>query len=112
MIKVSRELLLLKENLIPIKITAMNLPWGGLSDIGPGGCQTCKFWNPPHRSHDSGKEIDIGLSNLNLDMDRIHLLRYVSSIDPNFKDFVADEGGDIAQTMKNAGAHIHIYFSQ
>ena len=68
----------------------MNLPWGGLSDIGPDGCKTCKFWNPPHASHNDGKEIDIGLNNLRLankqyDTDRIHLLQYVSTLDTNFE---------------------------
>ncbi|MGE5635220.1 MAG: peptidoglycan-binding domain-containing protein, partial [Deltaproteobacteria bacterium] len=95
---------------IPIKITAMNLPWGGLSDIKGS-------WNPPHKSHYSGKEIDIGFGNLKLangqfDMDRIHLLRYVSSKDSNFRSFVSDEGGNIAQTMATNAPHIHIFFSQ
>ena len=99
----------------PIKITAMNLPWGGLLDIGPDGCKTCKFWNPPHKSHNTGKELDIGFKNLKLangqyDMNSIHLLQYVSSLYPNFKSFISNEGGNIAQTMATTAPHIHIYF--
>lgn len=70
---------------ISIKITAVNLSWGGLSDIKGN-------WNPAHKSHYSGKEVDIGFGNLKLangqfNMDLIHLLRYVSSKDSNFKSF-------------------------
>jgi hypothetical protein len=61
--------------------------------------------------------VDIGFGNLKLangqfDMDRIHLLRYVSSKDSNFQSFVSNEGGNIVQTMATNAPHIHIFFTQ
>ncbi|VFJ12609.1 PKD domain-containing protein [Candidatus Nitrosocosmicus franklandus] len=43
---------------VPVKITAMNLGWGGLSDVNG-------HWINPHVSHNSGKEVDIGFLNRN-----------------------------------------------
>jgi hypothetical protein len=54
---------------LPIKITAMSLPWGGLLDIKGD-------WNPAHSSHNDGKEVDIGFGNLP-DYDHRLLLRQV-----------------------------------
>jgi hypothetical protein len=88
---------------IPIMITAMGLPWGGLSDY-PGN------WVAPHKSHNTGKQVDIGWSNL--DMDRIWLLRYVITLDTNYESFVSDEGGNIAATKKSKQPHFHIYFKE
>lgn len=50
------------------------------------------------------------MTNGKYDMDRIHLLLYVSSEDQNFGSFVSYEGGNIAQTMAKKGPHIHINF--
>lgn len=42
-------------NQVPIIIEAMTLPWGGLHDISGA-------WMTPHKTHNSGKEIDFKLS--------------------------------------------------
>lgn len=88
---------------VPIKITAMNLPWGGLSDISGK-------WEQPHKSHKSGKEVDIGMSNL--DNDRIYLLRHVIEQNSNYKKFISNEGGDIAKTLKTKAPHFHVDFKK
>jgi hypothetical protein len=50
------------------------------------------------------------MTNGKYDMDRIHLLRYVSSENQNFGSFVSYEGGNIELTMAEKGPHIHINF--
>ncbi|MGC2381468.1 MAG: hypothetical protein WA631_00005, partial [Nitrososphaeraceae archaeon] len=57
--------------IVPVRITAMTLPWGGLHDIGPApDCRTghpnhpCDFWDTPHKTHDDGKQADLGFSTL------------------------------------------------
>ncbi|GEM_PF-6934346 len=90
-----------------IKLTAMSLPWGGLSDIDG-------TWTNPHKSHNTGKEVDIGFGNLKkgagYDSDRIYLLRYVITQDSNYNKFASGEGDDIKNTLKSNTPHIHIYF--
>lgn len=80
-----------------MRITAMNLRWGGLSDIGPpnicSGGNPCKLWNPPHATHNDGKQIDIGINGL--DNNRRLLLREVITDNQygNFENIVPCEGG-------------------
>jgi hypothetical protein len=98
----------------PIKITATNLPWGGLSDIKGD-------WSPRsgHKTHNSGKEVDIGFGNLkktdgSYEVDLIQLLRYIITQEKNFGKFPKAEGEDIALTLaqeeKGGSPHIHIFF--
>lgn len=82
---------------IPMKITAMSLPWGGLHDIKGK-------WKTPHKTHNDGKVADIGLGNLKNDKDLILLLRFVITQDSNFSHFEKREGG---QKWKD---HFHVYF--
>jgi hypothetical protein len=100
----------------PIVITAMSLPWGGLSDIKGD-------WNPPHGSHNTGKVADITFSNFTLaqdasgyDMDRLLLLKNVIMADSNFLAFNPDEGGDMTpggpSFTNPRGPHFHVVFRQ
>ena len=85
---------------IPMRITAMSLPWGGLSDIFGN-------WRHPHETHNDGKNIDIGFGGLPADDDRILLLRYLITQNINFGDFPnRTEGRDMTQTRD----HFHILF--
>lgn len=79
---------------VPIRITAMSLPWGGLYDIGPStDCVSCILWQPPHSTHKSGKEVDLGFKNIDKDDDRKVLLRFVVKNHANLKNIVPCEGG-------------------
>jgi hypothetical protein len=108
---------------IPMWVTAMASNWGGLLDIGPGGCpagQTCTFWNPPHKTHNDGKNVDITFNHLsggtNADP-HIKMLRYIIVYKtPNWNGNPANEppgwglpseGGDMSKTAN----HFHIVFS-
>jgi hypothetical protein len=126
---------------IPMKITAMSLPWGGLLDIGPKGCKKCVEWKPPHNTHTSGKELDIGFANLlrtdgetetisctvkdkvtkkdkviakkiSYDKNRILLLRHIITQDPNFGRLISYEGGTLATTFCQDAPHIHVDFKK
>jgi len=104
---------------IPIIITAMSLPWGGLSDIYGD-------WNPPHATHNSGQQVDISFSNFAMtdsvnqqstwDFDRLYLLQYIISQYPNFGSFGPGEGDDLspgsASFTNPGGAHFHVNFKQ
>jgi hypothetical protein len=103
------------DNIIPMRITAMSLPWGGLSDIGPGGCPTCIFWYQPHKSHNDGREIDVGLRDQQgnvLDIGHIRLLWAIINADQNWDLPVSHEGGDLQRTMQQSpeNRHFHMEF--
>ena len=109
-----------------MKINAMSLPWGGLTD-NVGGIQ----WKPPHQSHNDGRQVDLSFgifqrqnvaknnplcNNLgqnckNYDIDRIMLLRDVIQQSPNFYRFPSNEGGDLKKTFADHAPHIHIFFN-
>lgn len=95
----------------PLKITAMNLPWGGLSDIGGK-------WAAPHQSHKSGKEVDIGLANLGgckngSPSNLVLVLRGVILQNGNFGKWgLAEEGGDMKKTCTSSAPHFHIDFKK
>lgn len=111
---------------IKMKITAMSLPWGGLSDVKGN-------WEPPHKTHNDGRQVDIGFGNFKgntrdrplcnnyperlvrsicnqYDIDRILLLKDVIMKDANFYGFVSYEGGDMTKTFMEDAPHIHIFF--
>ena len=110
---------------MPMRINAMSLPWGGLTD-NVGGVP----WSPPHASHNDGRQVDLsfGIYNkkgsakdnplcsglgpkcANYDIDRIMLLRDVIENSPNFHRFPSYEGGDLAATFRDKAPHIHIFF--
>jgi hypothetical protein len=97
---------------IRMKITAMALPWGGLSDINGN-------WRPSHSTHNNGKQCDIGWANLtkangDRDMDRIWLFRYLITLDTNYACFPDDEGENIEKTLNNKKVppHFHINFKE
>jgi hypothetical protein len=79
-------------NPVPIIITAMGLPLGGLSDISGN-------WNPPHRSHNTGKQIDLAISNQPDDAHKL-LLRQVIMDNSNFLNIVRCEGRENLITAK------------
>jgi len=110
---------------VPMRINAMSLPWGGLTD-NVGGVP----WSPPHASHNDGRQVDLsfGIYNkkgiakdnplcsgsgpkcANYDIDRIMLLRDVIENSSNFHRFPSYEGGDLAATFRDKAPHIHIFF--
>jgi hypothetical protein len=115
----------LKGSAVPMRINAMSLPWGGLTDnVGPVA------WRPPHASHNDGRQVDLsfgifqkaGVAKNNVlcnnlgpkcadyDIDRIMLLREVVESSPNFHRFPSVEGGNLAATFKDKAPHIHIFF--
>lgn len=109
------------EDLRPIRVTAMSLQWGGLLDIGPRGClqdydgpgpnpdEPCRFWQYPHKTHNNGKVVDIGISEL--DADHKLLLRYIISQDPNFDQIENCEGryNILAAAGRCTGPATHIH---
>ena len=110
---------------MPMRINAMSLPWGGLTD-NVGGVP----WSPPHASHNDGRQVDLsfgvynkkGIANdnplcsglgpkcINYDIDRIVLLRGIIENSSNFYRFPSYEGGDLAATFRDKAPHIHIFF--
>ena len=110
---------------MPMRINAMSLPWGGLTDNVLG-----VQWAPPHASHNDGRQVDLsfGVFNkkgiakanplcnglgpkcANYDVDRIMLLRDVIENSSNFHRFPSYEGGDLAATFRDKAPHIHIFF--
>jgi hypothetical protein len=110
-------------NPIPIRITALSLPWGGLLDAGPGaGIANAKLWKPPHASHNTGKQVDIGLAGIHPidDAHRLLLREVMKDIDPA-GNIVRCEGGinlthEVASCKtiappKGRSNHIHFNFS-
>jgi hypothetical protein len=104
---------------LPMKITAMALPWGGLNDIGRNaGCTfdydgnpatpktECEEWKPPHQSHNDGKNVDIGFNGLQNNDPHIRLLRDVI-LDNGGQLPVPYEGGFLPQTRD----HFHVRFN-
>lgn len=109
----------------PMRINAMGLPWGGLTD-NVGGVP----WKPPHASHNDGRQVDLsfgifkktGVSKGNplcanlgpkcadYDIDRIMLLRDVIQNSSNFYRFPSYEGENLAATFRDKAPHIHIFF--
>jgi hypothetical protein len=109
----------------PMRINAMSLAWGGLTDNVRG-----INWQPPHQSHNDGRQVDLsfgifqhlGISknnplcnNLgsmckNYDIDRIMLLRDVVQDSSNFSRFPSNEGGNLKTTFADPAPHIHIFF--
>ena len=123
-----------KKHMVGTKITAMSLPWGGLHDIKGN-------WKPSHHTHGNGRIVDLGFawfedSNLGrkdppprplcdnysedlviakckeYDIDRILLLRDIITKDPNFNEFVSNEGGNMKKTFKKTSPHFHVYFKE
>ena len=95
---------------VPLRINAMSLPWGGLSDIQGN-------WLPSHFTHKTGKEVDLGFANL--DNDRRLLLRFIVNNHLNLRDINTCEGGTNIITPLPAGTcigfpriadHIHATF--
>lgn len=108
---------------MPIKITAMALPWGGLLDIGPDGARGCGFdyngdgksedcqlWYRPHATHSDGKNVDLGFNILGtaMDIDHKRLLKDVILDNaPHASLPVNKEGGVLKQTKD----HFHVRFT-
>lgn len=98
-----------------LTITAMSLPWGGLSDINGN-------WENPHSTHNNGRSVDIGWGNFcslfdanhncvgTWDDNRILLLKDVIMANSNFNHFPNDEGGNIPLTKTTRNSHFHIDF--
>ena len=104
---------------LKMRITAMALPWGGLSDIGPdAGCifdydglkstppTECKEWKEPHQTHNDGKNVDIGFGGLNSMNQQLRLLRDVI-IDNSGQLPYDTEGRDMSKTKD----HFHVKFN-
>ena len=83
---------------VQMKITAMALPWGGLSDIKG-------TWVPSHYTHNDGKNVDIGFDGLSNTDPHIKLLRDVI-LDNGGTLPVSNEGGDMTKTKD----HFHVRF--
>ena len=79
---------------VPVEITAMSLPWGGLLDINGN-------WQPPHVTHNTGRVLDISFKDRRgLVMDEEHklLLRQVVRDSTNFLSLERCEGERNLQT--------------
>lgn len=111
-------------NPVKMRINAMSLPWGGLTD-NVGGI----MWAPPHKSHNDGRQADLSFSIFklsnpkdnelcktfgnnckNYDIDRILLLRDIIDDSGIFYRFPSNEGGDLLKTFNDKAPHIHIFF--
>ena len=95
---------------IPMRITAMALPWGGLNDIGQNG----QYWRPPHNTHNDGKNVDLSFRNsagvlLANDDPHIRLLRQV--ILDNGGELPYDNEGRVLPLTVGDNRHFHVRFS-
>lgn len=79
----------------PLVYTAMNLPGGGLFDIGPApDCRVrvtrkpCEFRKPPHNTHRDGRNADLRIKNIPVRMrsDLIKAITRDQSITMPFRD--------------------------
>ena len=109
---------------VMIKINAMSLPWGGLTD------NVVVMWSPPHKTHNDGRQVDLSLAIFNTqgtarnsvfcsgfgshcqnyDINRILLLRDVIVNSGNLYKFPSNEGGNLRSTFNDISPHFHIYF--
>jgi len=87
------------DNVIPLGITQMSLPWGGLDDINGN-------WQTPKHFNNDGKEVDITWKDQygdEIDDDHKILLWSVIESDPRWNMPIKDLGGDFASTYTNIG---------
>jgi hypothetical protein len=101
-----------------MEISAMSGPWGGLLDIGPS---TGQFWNPPHKTYNNGKNVDIafggpptGLSpyqESGRSDDALKLLRSIIKEDPLWSAFgKSNEGINMSVCATQTCNHYHVIF--
>ena len=93
--------ILIGGNPIPIRVTAMSLPWGGLSDIG-------RNWEPPHYTHNAGTTIDMGFNKKILIGSDPHLLL--------LRMVILNDGGQLPVSYEGGNLsiptdHFHVRFA-
>ena len=78
----------------PLESQSVSLPWGGLFDVGPqlpDGTNGTPNWQPPHKGHKNGNEIDISINH-----------------DSNGRPLTSVDQFKIWKSFLKAGLHAHV----